>query len=631
VVDLARSNSQSRRRTVTAFFLFLALIFACPKLSQSQAPNAADSELRPRLSEASRAQQSGDPEQIARANKRIIAAALLQMAEIRSMEGLVPTSIDLLKQSKDYEDTPSLHMSLALAYAGLGSIDDALQECDHFLRAQPKSAVGWGLQGRFWAMKKEYQKAVEAFEKSLAIQPDLDVAYSMGSALLNLHDTAKAAIVFKRMERLTEKPEMVHIMAGRAYEGVKLQPEAEREYKAAIAINPKTSRGHYFLGLFYLVKNSWEPIPEARQQFLAEVAINPKDFFGNYFLGYLASVEKKYGEADKFLRVAAAAKPDWPEPYLYMGLNAYGAGSDSNAETLLRKAITLTGTDEARNNFQIRRAYFTLGRILIRTGKREEGTELIKKSREMETKLVVNARNQALSSKEIVSSTPTSQRSLSDQVILAVPVSDPTAPVNDDVLNRLNLSEEQKLQAKLAEKQLRGILSNAYNDLGTSEARQKDYALALTHFRDAERWQGDTPGLKRNIGMAAYLSGNFTESIRALREVVAINPTDQRSEAMLAMSLFSIQDYPAAANTFGKIPDLAMGDPQMSYGWAASLARSNDREHAASILEKMINRPLPDGLLVRACQLYDEMQNKSGAQSCFEKAKQQDPTVKLPE
>ena len=80
---------------------------------------------------------------------------------------------------------------------------------------------------------------------------------------------------------------------GCAYQDAELNDDAEREYKAAIEKNAKGSRGHYFLGLFYLEKNGWAPTPEAREQFLAEVAVNPADFFGNYFMGYLMSEEQR--------------------------------------------------------------------------------------------------------------------------------------------------------------------------------------------------------------------------------------------------------------------------------------------------------------------------------------------------
>ena len=607
------------------------LLWTFTALAQAPSSLSSEAELQSRLRAAAQAQQGGDPEQIAQANRKIIAIGLWQMAELRLLEGLHPASVQLLKQSAEFEDIPLIHMQLAMAYATTGDLDQALNESALLLKAEPNSAEAWSLQGKLWSMKKDYAKAAESFEKSLAIHGDMEVTYSLASALLSLNQKEEAATVLKKIEVLTGKPEIMHIMAGRAYESAKLHADAEREYKAAIAINPKTSRGHYFLGLFYLTKNSWEPTPQAKQEFLAEVAINPKDFFGNYFLGYLASVEKKYPESDAYLKVAAAAKPDWPEPYLYMGLNAYGAGSDANAEKYLRKAIELTGADEARNNYQVRRAYFTLGRILIRTGKRDEGTRLIQKSREMEAKLVVDARQQALSPREIASDSPALA---TDQTILvsneSMSPSNPAAPIDEQSFNKLALTSEQKVQAKASEVRLRSILSSAYNDLGTSEARRKDYSTALLHFQDAERWSSETPGLMRNIGLAAFRAENYTESARALKAVLAADPSDQRSQAMLAMSLFSIKDYPGAAEAFAKIPDLAMSDPRMSYDWAAALARTNDRQRAASILATLVTQPAPSDLLVRACQLYQEMQDPDGAQSCFQKAKEQHPDLQLP-
>ncbi|HET7213417.1 MAG TPA: hypothetical protein VFL79_07515, partial [Terriglobia bacterium] len=71
------------------------------------------------------------------------------------------------------------------------------------------------------------------------------------------------------------------------------------------------------------------------------------------------------------------------------------------------------------------------------------------------------------------------------------------------------------LQAR--RRRLRKILGNALNDLGTAEAREEQFSLALAHFHEAEQWQPDTPGLTRNIGMAATRAGDYAEAARALR------------------------------------------------------------------------------------------------------------------
>ena len=87
----------------------------------------------------------------------------------------------------------------------------------------------------------------------------------------------------------------------------------------------------------------------------------PHDYLANYMLGFLASEERRYPEADHYLSIAAQINPEAPEPPLYMGLNAYAQDNAKRAEAMLRKAVILTGKDEARSNYQIRRAYVDLG------------------------------------------------------------------------------------------------------------------------------------------------------------------------------------------------------------------------------------------------------------------------------
>ncbi len=53
---------------------------------------------------------------------------------------------------------------------------------------------------------------------------------------------------------------------------------------------------------------------------------------------------------------------------------------------MLRKAVSLTGTDEARSNYQIRRAYVDLGRILSASGRKAEAETFLAKARELQNK-----------------------------------------------------------------------------------------------------------------------------------------------------------------------------------------------------------------------------------------------------
>ena len=619
------------RRMRVGVLSLLCLCTAVGQTPQQQTPPQSD-ELQVRLGAAAEAQQSGDPAAVAEANRRVIALATRQMCDLRTNERQLAVAAELCRRSISLEDSPETRLQLAILYTQAGHTDEALKETAKVVESDPKNAAAWNLTGKLWMMKKDYRQAADSLDKSLALQSDMEVAYTMATALLKLNEKSKAASVFQKMYDATGSNAGLHVLTGRAYQDAELNDDAEREYKAAIEKDAKGSRGHYFLGLFYLEKNGWAPTPEAREQFLAEVAVNPADFFGNYFMGYLMSESKEFAGSDRYLKVAAAAKPDWPEPYLYMGLNAYGEGANQQAEGYLRKAIQLTGKDEGRNNFQIRRAYFTLGRILMTSGRRDEGAKLLARSREMETNLVVNSRPRALANTEAAPGASAATSAPHDQtpVVALGAVPNPWTPMDSSAWESAHLTPEARTQSEAAEKQLRAILSSAYNDWATSEARRREYASALNHFQEAERWDATTQGLMRNLGLAAFLSKNYDESARALRSVVAADPSDQRSASMLAMSLYSTKNYAEAVKVFERVGDSALADPRMAYGWADSLAKTKDTQQASTVLGKLVVQQLPPEMLVLAGQLYSDIGDQSSAQNCYRRAREQDPNIKLP-
>lgn len=624
-----------RRPGQQGLTLFLVVAMAVSAAGQSlsgQASSPAVSQdLKARLQAAASAQQAGDAAAVAEANQRVLALALHQIADLREVLGLFPVAVELCKRSLEFEDSADTRFSLAIAYTREGQLDDALEQVGKILAADSNNAAALNLQGKLWMMKKDFSKAADSLTRFLALQNDPEVAYTLATALLRTNQVEKATAIFHQIESASGDRADSHVLVARAYEGVNLAAEAENEYKNAIALDAKTSRGHYFLGLFFLTRNGWTATPQVREEFLAEVAVNPTDFFGNYFMGYLTSLEKSYEESDRYLKIAALAKPDWPEPYLYMGLNSFGAGTYARAEEQLRKAIKLTGDDEARNNYQIRRAFFALGRILVISGRKEEGTKYLVRSRDMENTLMDNNRQQALSDEQAAPGAQLLAASVErPQASATAKIGDPAASVDTAVWQSAFTSAAERASAQESERQLRTIIASAYNDLATSEARRHDYELALARFHDAERWNPEIPGLLRNLSLAAFFSKNYSEAARAMKLVVKEDPSDQRALSMLALSLFSIKDYAEAAKAFDRVQDATLSDPRMTYGWAVSLAKTNDQERAATVLEKLMAQPIPPEMMVLAGQLYAEMGDQKNAQACYQRAKEQNPSVALP-
>jgi tetratricopeptide (TPR) repeat protein len=185
----------------------------------------------------------------------------------------------------------------------------------------------------------------------------------------------------------------------------------------------------------------------------------------------------------------------------------------------------------------------------------------------------------------------------------------------------------QRQQAKARGRELSRILASALNDLGTTEARQQKYDLALAHFHEAERWYGNTPSLMRNVGMAAVRVSDYAEAVRALRPVVAADPRDQIARSLLGTSLYSTNNFPEAVQVFTPLGDSVLDQPELAYAWAASLVKITKFSQAAALLDKLEKRPLAAETLVLIAQTWSQMGNYPRAVESCHKALQLDPKL----
>lgn len=175
--------------------------------------------------------------------------------------------------------------------------------------------------------------------------------------------------------------------------------------------------------------------------------------------------------------------------------------------------------------------------------------------------------------------------------------------------------------------ELRTLLASALNDLGTAEARQQQYALALAHFHEAAGWNTDLPGMLRNTGIAACRIGDHPECIRALRPVVAENPEDNVARAMLGTALFATRSYADAAQVFTPLGDSALQLHELAYSWAASLVYINRYRDAATLLNKLEQQTLSAETLILVAQLWSQMGNYEHTVEVCHRALQLDPKL----
>ena len=589
-------------------------------------------ELQRRLQAQRDAIQSGKPAAVETSSRALVAFALRGVAQIRSLQAAWPQAIELYRQSLALEDDSATRLELAAACASAERYDEGLAEINKVLAADPKNAQAWHVKAKLLMARQDYRGSADAVAHSLELHRDANAQVLLAQDLLSLKEKDKAQAVFRQMLQDYGDRAIWHFVFGGVYKDTNCPEDAIREFRKAIALDPNLPHVHYFLGLTLLEQNNFGPTPEVIKEYEEEVRQFPDDFFGNYSLGGLESGSDQLEPSNKHLMAAAKADPNNPDPWLYLGLNAYKQKDNATAETYLRKAITLTGDDVSRNNYHIRRGYLALARILASEGKKEKAQPYFDKAKELS--------NLALhSSAEAIASDLASNQDSAPGVIPSGPAPKPqlpspgkeevdfTADIGASQLEHARLTPAQFAEAEKRVKDLRAVLGTSYNDWGASEAKQGQYGMALTHFHDAEKWDDSTPGLMRNIGLAALKLGDANEAARAFQVAVDKDPKDESARAMLAISLYSSKRFAEAAKAFGNVGEGVYRDPRMAYAWAFSLARVNDPQKTIEVLNNLTSKPLPKEMWLAIGDLYTQVDDQEDALRSFRKVIELDPNM----
>jgi tetratricopeptide (TPR) repeat protein len=599
----------------------------------------APTELESRIAAAASARGSGDPAAVALANERLIAIALRKLASLRQIESAYPQAIELYRDSLNFEDSASARLDLAMTEAQDSRYDDAIQLAQEALTADPGNLRADRILASALVQKGDFVQAIKPFSQVAAAEPTIENLYALANCLLQTRrpeDKLRAQTVFERMTKIAGNSGSLHVLFGRAYRDADDMPSAVHEFQLAVAVDPHTPHAHYFLGLAQLALNEWKPTPEAEAELRKEIEYFPHDYLANYLLGFLLSGERRYDESNKYLKVASEIDPTAPEPFLYMGLNAYSQDNVKDAEPMLRKAVELTGNDEARSNYQIRRAYVDLGRILARSNRQQEADVFLAKARDLQNKTMEESQ-QSVASLALARGAGGSAAAVMpltrQQENAAAPALQGEAkdhiydPLDPATLANSELTAAQRAEADTQETLLRATLGLAYNDLATSEAVRGEYPHALSNYQQAERWDNSLPGLEKNLGQCAFRAADYAEAVHGLTLALQQQPDSVPLRAMLGSSYYASNQYADAARTFAPLGTRGMADGEIGYAWADSLAHTGDMKRASEVLIAFQSQPSPPETVLLIGQLWTEIGDYARAISTLQQALHSNPSL----
>ncbi len=380
----------SIRSELRGTFLAFTLISAATLPAQTGNRGAVGSEsLQQHYNNAQELQRTGKLSEAAEQYRAFLADALGELAIGYSLAQDYPHAAPLFEEALALEPgSPSLLLDDARTALALGDLAHAKTLATEFIQKYPgdreKLAQAHQLLGRTLLKLNRTQEARKELEAAVALDPTFPNGYDLAVACLDLDDEKCAVQIFTEMEKSFGDTPEIHMAFGRAYGDSDFQPRAITEFKRAIEENPRLPGAHYLLAAILLATGGDEG-DAAESELKKELVISPHDAMTYAALGKIALTRNNYPEAETFLKKAILYGPQSPDAYLYLGHMYFATNRSAEAETALRQCIDLT-TDVSRNRYQVQKAHFFLGRILMQKGQQDAAHAEMEISRDLANK-----------------------------------------------------------------------------------------------------------------------------------------------------------------------------------------------------------------------------------------------------
>jgi tetratricopeptide (TPR) repeat protein len=559
-------------------FSAVLLIFAAALSGQTGATQPTSSgSLRQHYIEAQDLQRARKLSEAADQYRAFLSEALGELAGGYGLAGDYVHAAPLFDEALALDpNSPSLILDYARTALLLGDPAHAKTLAANFIRNSrgdsAKLAQAHQLLGRALLKLNQDQEARREFEAAVALDPTFPNGYDLAVACLDLDDEKCAVQVFGEMEKsFGDSPEL-HMAFGRAYGDSDFQPRAITEFRRAIEENPRLPGAHYLLAAVLLATGDDENHVQAAQvELTKELAISPHDSQAYAALGKIAATHNNYAAAEKYLKRAVTLDPRSPDAWLYLGQIYFDTHRTAEAETALRECIRLT-TDVSRNRYQVQKAHFLLGRILMQSGHQDAAHAEMQVSRDLANKTLSQDKDKLAGLMDSAGSTE-------QPGVAGAPAASPIAASVSDLpaLRRVEAGRDQ----------IKPAVADSYNNLGAIAATNNNYPDAVRYFEQAAAWNPSLEGLDYNWGRAAFAGSMFADAIPPLSRYLKGHSDDDGGRGVLGISQFMTGDYRGCIETLRPVVGKADLAPQVEYVYAQSMVMIGEVAAGTERLEKL--------------------------------------------
>jgi len=152
-------------------------------------------------------------------------------------------------------------------------IAKAVETAKEGIKSQSKAEELF-MQGLSHSSAKEYDKAIEAYQKSLAIYPHNDATYyNIGNTYTKQKKYENALVAYQKAIEINPNNDSAYYNMGYVYDEQKNYKDALVAYQKAIEINPKKDEAYFNIGILYA---NQEKYAEAIVAYQKAIEINPQ-------------------------------------------------------------------------------------------------------------------------------------------------------------------------------------------------------------------------------------------------------------------------------------------------------------------------------------------------------------------
>jgi putative PEP-CTERM system TPR-repeat lipoprotein len=238
---------------------------------------------------------------------------------------------------------PGDQVTAGLLVTGLlrnGDVAGAKVVADKLVASSPKSAYGPLFQGQIMLAKADYNGAIGAFGRSLAIDPKfIPALYDRGVARGSRGDLAGANADFQAIVKADPKNVMAMIRAAEVNIRMNQDKEAEAILRHAVSVDPKNSMSNLALASYFISRNRMNDASAAIGSFLKLV---PNDVNGQMVQ---AEIQLASGQPDPALatfRRLASARPDSPQIQMMLGTTLVAKKDINGAISAYKRALEIS-------------------------------------------------------------------------------------------------------------------------------------------------------------------------------------------------------------------------------------------------------------------------------------------------